>query len=983
MTGGTVKNNKVTGSAVPGDQVGGGGMYLPCEAEISGGYIQNNTATNSLGGGIYSNSANGNIINGSVVVSGNSASYGGGIYHECDLDISAGTFSSNTASEAGGAIYAEQFFDLSGSAKFYTTSDAEKINDIYLCEGIYIADGSLSQTTVATITPEKWKRGTQILSTSSNNSRFKISDSEWSIVAYSSQGRIDADIYVAPTGSTTTVSGVTYGKGTASTAGGRGTKAKPYASISDAVSQCWGGSKDKTSTYGRTINIVGTLSGAQSIPSTLSTSMASTITLKGINTSAKIDRGLSSSAASDTGSALTINAPVPVRIQQLIITGGNTTGNGGGINVTTTGTNNKKLTIAANASITGNKADSGSGGGIYAGSFEITDGSITGNSAKWGGGVCASVVISGGEISGNTATETGGGVYGSSVTMTGGIVKNNSVSADDSDQWYGGGGIWGNYDIIISGGTIQGNSAINSFGGGIATYEGSIYIYDSAVIGDDGKTAVPDADSETANKAKCGGGISLNGADPYLYIGLDEENDEVEFTGSIAYNYASEKGGGVYYGFNNPVYIKSGSIKYNTAKNGGGVYSNDSIYMSGGNITGNKATAEKSTLTSEGGGGIFIKNNCLFMSGGKIAGNISTNNGGGVLLDEGLLYMTGDAVIGELKESPSSATNATNCSNYAAGFGGGVYCWADGVIRLGYKRQSEADNLAGGIYYNYSAEGGGGIYYNANDPLEFNTGNISYNGTAKNGGGVHMNNQDIKMTGGTIAGNYSAVNGGGIYLATDQNSLYMSGSSLIGDTGTGDTYSNIASYGGGVYVSGGCAYIGYKDFTHELAMTTGSYGIMHNKASTSGGGIYYKDSTPSISQKMASGYVSNNRAINGGGVYIGTNNDFYMYGGTMDANVTSASGKGGAIYLGGNFYIDNSAVIINGSLRSNDVYLYTNRWISIGDNFTGNTITNKCAITPYTYSSGITVLSGIDSKFDRFKLTNSSYTINATTGQIN
>ena len=104
------------------------------------------------------------------------------------------------------------------------------------------------------------------------------------------------------------------------------------------------------------------------------------------------------------------------------ITGNITDANGGGVAVTEHGT----FTMSGTAVISANKASYGSGGGVYVfGNFTMTGGTIGGtgggspNSAQYGGGVYVNggssiFTVTGGTISGNTATQNGGGVYVSS-----------------------------------------------------------------------------------------------------------------------------------------------------------------------------------------------------------------------------------------------------------------------------------------------------------------------------------------------------------------------------------------------------------------------------------------------------------------------------------------------------------------------------------------------------------------------------------------
>ena len=164
-----------------------------------------------------------------------------------------------------------------------------------------------------------------------------------------------------------------------------------------------------------TVKVSGEIKGVTSI-STLS---ATGLSLSGITgTSTDILNGNIGSTATANGTVLSISLPstCPVTISNLKITGGNTTENGGGINIATGANvtintclitsniaacygaglyNYEANTTLSNCTITANKANgtSSSGGGIY------NYGSST------------SLTISGGSITSNEATVSGGGIY--------------------------------------------------------------------------------------------------------------------------------------------------------------------------------------------------------------------------------------------------------------------------------------------------------------------------------------------------------------------------------------------------------------------------------------------------------------------------------------------------------------------------------------------------------------------------------------------
>jgi len=131
--------------------------------------------------------------------------------------------------------------------------------------------------------------------------------------------------------------------------------------------------------------------------------------------------------------------------------------------------------------ISGNTAKQG-GGGVnnhHDGRFYLIDGIISGNTANWGGGVSnwgSDFIMSGGEISNNTATNTasgGGGVAldGHRFNMTGGIISNNRA--------LNGGGIYVDNGVAhLLGGIIANNIASNNGGGIFVRYLQSLHVYD-------------------------------------------------------------------------------------------------------------------------------------------------------------------------------------------------------------------------------------------------------------------------------------------------------------------------------------------------------------------------------------------------------------------------------------------------------------------------------------------------------------------------
>lgn len=282
-------------------------------------------------------------------------------------------------------------------------------------------------------------------------------------------------------------------------------------------------------------------------------------------------------------------------------------------------------------------------GGVYINgnrAFEMSGGYIKNNNAidGSGGGVLLDVstgpvgpalTMTGGEITGNTATSSGGGVKinpDSSFTLSGGSVTYNTVYNNLYDWETYGGGIHmsSGTEFIMNSGTVEYNRA-GGGGGGIYTDCNDCTMNGGSIANNDG--------------GYYGGGV-------YVDSGTLEMNG-----GSIANNEAGYYGGGVYVGSGN-LEMNDGVLENNEAGYcGGGVcIMTGSCIMKEGEITGNSAKGYY-------GGGVDIEYGNFEMSSGSIANNEANSYGGGVSVMSGSYIMKGGEITG----------NSANI------YGGGVY----------------------------------------------------------------------------------------------------------------------------------------------------------------------------------------------------------------------------------------------------------------------------------------------------------------------
>ena len=204
-------------------------------------------------------------------------------------------------------------------------------------------------------------------------------------------------------------------------------------------------------------------------------------------------------------------------------------------------------------------------------------------------------IMSGGKISGNTASSSyGGGVYnaGGTFTMSGGEISGNTASSyssySSSSSSYGGGVYIDGGTFTMSGGEISGNTASTSY--------------------------------SSSSSSSSGGGV-YNAGGTFTMSGGEISGNTASSSSSY---YSSSCGGGVY--SSGTFTMSGGEISGNTASSsssssGGGVYSSGTFTMSGGEISGNTASSSSSSSSSSGGGVSVDTGGTFTMSGGEISGN--------------------------------------------------------------------------------------------------------------------------------------------------------------------------------------------------------------------------------------------------------------------------------------------------------------------------------------------------------------------------
>ncbi len=677
------------------------------------------------------------------------------------------------------------------------------------------------------------------------------------------------------------------------------------------------------------------------------------------------------------------------------LTGNNATGNGGAVYLS-----NSSFTMHGGA-ITNNTASNG--GGIYAGSSGetviINGGVISGNRAVNGGGIYASsgakFHLNGGEIQNNGATEAGGGVYCSRLysqntgrcEFYGGTISGNTAKQ-------GGGAYVRVCYIGYRNCRITGNTATEA-GGGLylfpyasakIIYMGSVYggggtiapyMYDNTVNSAQNNLYLSDPDTQivftarinTDADAKLGvyfTGITGNGASvllnslqinsesrakPYLDRIFCDNPDygQLEMRKSTYYDlYLLQTTPLVTVTFDpNDGTLNAGeesiSVQYKTlygelptptragyrfdgwftGKDGGEKVEETTVVTIRGNHTlyahwtflhehcicgGDTATGDHTAHTSQvftawnGTDAISYTNKTAYV---YLAQNATINSN--LVVDGTTLYLclSGNTLAsnGTSKIQVTNGGHLVLCDCAGGGtIKGATKGWGGSCV---YLYRSTLGIFGGTITGGkVSGKGGGGAIALDDSQCVLNIygGEISGNNGKNSGGAVFLNNKDKKggtvhMYGGTIANN-TANNGGVIYSACG-GTFNMYGGTISG---------NKANNGGVVYATSGGTFNFTGGTISGNKATKGDGGVINmaggtvtlsgakltgNTSSQYGGAVYLYEG---VTATMTGGEISNNQAKKeGGAVHVyGKNSTFNLSGGKITGN---SSVDGGAIYL--------------------------------------------------------------------------------------
>ena len=272
-------------------------------------------------------------------------------------------------------------------------------------------------------------------------------------------------------------------------------------------------------------------------------------------------------------------------------------------------------------------------------------------------------------VQNNVSSENGGGIYiekDGAVDMFDSTVQKCRVTGSSS-----GGGIYNLGILAMVGGNVRYNQAGGSGGGICQTSGAAPALYINKKEGYTDKTV-----NVTRNLADSGAGLAIIDGDAWIY---GTQSAPVNVESNVAcqgYNYIAKPdgtGGGVYVGLYAKAHIYNFvSIQYNSAGNGGGIYTVGSTWLGREGTTLNRMVVAYNSATNYGGGIWSGGGNGTWLGKITVFNNTAQYGGGAYIHSE------------TTEEKPFAVTSTSLVSaNTASTAGGGIY--ADGVLTLEYK----------------------------------------------------------------------------------------------------------------------------------------------------------------------------------------------------------------------------------------------------------------------------------------------------------
>ncbi len=572
-------------------------------------------------------------------------------------------------------------------------------------------------------------------------------------------------------------------------------------------------------------------------------------------------------------------------ISGLSLTGGSTSGTGGGILVASSAE-----PLLSRLIITNNTATFGGGIGVDAAKLNLADSQVLSNSASlYGGGLYSfgaqTADISGTLFAANQSGQYGGGAYISErAQITASALMSNSAGTFGS--FYGGGGLYAYVSAQLRDVRIISNSADGDGAG--AYFANGDNVSNVTIIGG----------SVERNTTPYGASYNAGG----ILLAANATISGTRFLTNAAQNV-----GGAIFAQRSLTLTNVGVISNSSGSDGGGVYVDGFASSVTARIEG--SLFERNTSGRDGGGLCLCDSNSfdrLYMTDTRVIANTTAGDGGGVLVKSAAPV---SLLRGEIRANRTSAALSSQ--------GGGLYAAAGGRI----------DETS--VTSNTSGERGAGIYSGAALTLtgvSIISNTLMAGGATVDGAGAFVNGALFAQYGsvsenvipGTNAGN----EGGGAYVL---------GFASIRQTDF-DRNQVISGTGGGLYLAQGgvitssflsrnTARAGGSLYTVGPLRLTGA-ALFYNIAREHGGGAYAA-STVVLSQTE---FYSNTAVVGGGlfagGTVVGDGTAFTRN------RATDAGGSGGGLMAGQNAALNNSWIDQNSAYQGGGVYVAGTLWLT-------------------------------------------------------
>ena len=338
------------------------------------------------------------------------------------------------------------------------------------------------------------------------------------------------------------------------------------------------------------------------------------------------------------------------------------------------------------------------------------------------------------------------------------------------------------------------------------------------------------------------------------------------------------------------VYVDGGSFNLY----GGTFTGNDCriLYLNKGTMGIHGGTITNNTFGRRDGLVLRMSDGEFTMTGGEISGNDNGSSSGMIRVDNGTANFTGGSLTNNaasggaaivLTGGKSLMKGVSVTNNKAKMSGGGIYIMNGAELTI-----SSGTVISG----NRSGKWGGGIYV-SDSKLTINGGSISGNHSGTEGGGLYASNSTVTISGGSISYNTTDSNGAGICNRGDKGVLYLYGGTISNNKalntkpGTGHCGGILIQGKGSLYVYGG--------------------NITDNACNSQGGGIRVGANS---GFGLYGGKISGNTAYRGAGVY--SESDFTMENCVITSN--TAANEGGGMYISDCKLTINSGTISNNAI---------------------------------------------------------------------